>query len=81
MDTWSELSTLTNSLTETICTISSATKPDVSMLEGIFTKFREINENKVKLLEAIWARYISCNDLQVETEAWSAIVLESQQNF
>lgn len=53
VDTWSELSTLTNSLTETICTISSATKPDVSMLEGIFTKFRSINENKVKLLEAI----------------------------
>ncbi|XP_018019630.1 muscle-specific protein 300 kDa isoform X2 [Hyalella azteca] len=53
VDTWSELSTLTNNLTETICNISSAVKPDVSMLEGIFQKFRTINENKVKLLEVI----------------------------
>ncbi|KAF2369154.1 Spectrin repeat [Trinorchestia longiramus] len=53
VSTWSELSTLTNSLTETICSISSATKPDVSSLEGIFKKFREINDKKVKLLEVI----------------------------
>jgi len=53
VDTWSELSKLTENLTETICTISSATKPDVTMLEGIFQNFRAINEKKVALLESV----------------------------
>lgn len=53
VDTWSELTSLTTNLTEIICTISGAVKPDVSQLEGIFTKFRSINEKKVKLLEGI----------------------------
>merc|ERR1712212_918484 len=53
VDTWSELTELTNNLTTTICSISGATKPDVSQLETIFTNFRDINEKKVKLLEAV----------------------------
>lgn len=53
VDTWSELSTLTTSLTETICKISCDVKPDVSSLEQIFTSFRTLNEKKVKLLVEI----------------------------
>lgn len=53
VDTWSELTDLTSSLTNTICSISGAVKPDVSSLEGIFTNFRDINEKKVKLLETV----------------------------
>jgi len=53
VDTWGELTELTNSLTQTICSISGAVKPDVSQLETIFTSFRDINEKKVKLLETV----------------------------
>jgi len=53
VDTWSELTDLTSNLTNTICSISGAVKPDVSSLEGIFTNFRDINEKKVKLLETV----------------------------
>jgi len=53
VDTWGELSTLTENLTLTICNISKDTKPDVSQLEQIFTNFRTINEKKVELLTTI----------------------------
>uniref|UniRef100_A0A2P2HZN4 Chromosome partition protein Smc-like n=1 Tax=Hirondellea gigas TaxID=1518452 RepID=A0A2P2HZN4_9CRUS len=53
VDTWSELATLTVSLTEVLCTISSAQKPDVSTLETIFFKFRTLNDKKVKQLEVV----------------------------
>jgi len=55
VNTWGELQTLTESLTETICKISGDTAPDVSQLENIFKNFRDINEKKVKIIETVSA--------------------------
>jgi len=53
VDTWSELSDMTNKLTEVILKISGDVKPDVSQLGEIFTGFQTLNQKKVSLLEAI----------------------------
>ncbi|KAK3864610.1 hypothetical protein Pcinc_029719 [Petrolisthes cinctipes] len=52
-DTWSELKTMTEGLTEKIAAIPGDNLPDVKSLEEIFIKFKEVNERKVKLLAEI----------------------------
>ncbi|XP_050728226.1 muscle-specific protein 300 kDa-like [Eriocheir sinensis] len=52
-DTWSELQKVTNNLTEIIANVPGTDTPDVSSLEGIFKTFKEINDKKVKLLQAV----------------------------
>jgi len=53
VDTWTELTTVTSSLTESIGKIAADTKPDVSGVEAIFNSFREINDKKVKIIETV----------------------------
>ena len=52
-ETWSELHSITENLTTAIATVPDQTVPDVSSLEDIFKKFRDVNATKVKMLEEL----------------------------
>jgi len=50
---WSELTTMTEGLTEQITSIPGDNVPDLASLEVVFKNFKEINDKKVKLLKEI----------------------------
>lgn len=52
-NTWSELSKVMDDLTLAITAIPGTNVPDVTTLESIFKHFKEVNEKKMKLLDAI----------------------------
>lgn len=53
VETWSQLQDTMTGLTTAITTIPDSQTPDLSILEGKFMEFREINEKKVNLLNVV----------------------------